>query len=136
MSKIKLWVDDIRNPKSFGKADWHWAKTVTEAIRVLDTMEVIEVSLDHDISHSIGVDEIVRPFPCGETFEPVARFLELLINSAGDIMFAYNFPNKFPVTLHTANPQGAEKMKNILGTRRFNVVVDMAMPCNRFEEEI
>lgn len=40
-----LWVDDLR-PAPHG---WLWAKTSTEAIRLLSTHSIVEMSLDHDL---------------------------------------------------------------------------------------
>ena len=80
---IKLWVDDIR-PAPEG---WHWAETVTEAIRILDTAEVTELSLDHDISYKVSIGHgDPRPFCSPETFEPVARFIAMMLRvDAGEL---------------------------------------------------
>jgi hypothetical protein len=46
VDEIKLWVDDIRpKPERFS----HWAKNYQEAICILKTKNVIELSLDHDL---------------------------------------------------------------------------------------
>jgi hypothetical protein len=102
---IKLWVDDLRNPDQFVGPGWHWAKTATEAIRILDDQTVDEVSLDHDITHAIlPGDEpkpslIYQPVCCPETFESVARFI------------AASLPvNSMVVRIHTANMDGQKKM--------------------------
>lgn len=113
---LKLYVDDLRKEP----AGWHRAKTVTEAIRILATREVSEVSIDHDISHRINMDSIARPFPCGETFEPVAWFL-----------WAIKF--KGPVTLHTANPIGAKKMAEILDLAGIVARIELGQPVNGLE---
>lgn len=135
---MNLWVDDLRNPDSFGRKGWHWARTVTEAIRVLDTMPVEEVSLDHDISHSIGIknSELYRPFPCGETFEPVARFIRVMCDPAMPRGMSLH-----TVRIHTANPVGVERMKEILTlpsshspAPSYSVNVEIGKPCNGLEE--
>jgi hypothetical protein len=53
---MKLWLDDERDPKDphiqkeFNSTpDMVWVKTVPEAITLLETGEVIEISLDHDL---------------------------------------------------------------------------------------
>lgn len=120
---IKLFVDDIREAPE----GWHCARTVTEAIRILDERDVSEVSLDHDISHAVGLDSVMKPYPCGETFEPVARFIALLHEEGG------TYPDV--VTIHTANPIGGEKMRAILERcDGITVEVQLGKPCNRFEE--
>lgn len=121
---IKLFIDDIRKSPS----GWTLARTVTEAIRILDTQYVTECSLDHDISHQVMMEDsrhnsiMSRPYPCNETFEPVARYL-------GATHFAG------PITLHTANPAGAERMRLILLDNGLtNVTVRLGRPANGLEE--
>lgn len=89
---IKLFVDDIRREWD----GWHKANTITDAIRILATVEVEIVSLDHDIQQSIPG---TRGF---ETFEPVARYIALM-------------PNRPEVQFHTGNPYGGKRMADILG---------------------
>jgi two-component sensor histidine kinase len=43
---MKLWLDDVREPPDLG---WTWVKTVTEAIRVMETGKVTHASLDHEL---------------------------------------------------------------------------------------
>ena len=128
---IKLWVDDLRNPEEFAGMDWHWAKTVTEAIRILDTMEVSEVSLDHDITHAILPGDaprpslIYQPVVCPETYEAVARFIARMPVS------------KMEIRIHTANPDGAAKMKAVLERAGWPIAsVKMAQPLKKVVEEI
>ena len=42
---MKLWLDDVRTPPE----GWVWAKTAQEAIDLLLTREIEEISLDHDL---------------------------------------------------------------------------------------
>jgi len=116
----RLWVDDLREPPE----GWTWTKTVTEAIRILATQDVTEVSLDHDISHVVKPKEWLNipqgievqnseaiyaiasrgtevPISCMETFEPVAWFL------------AYCPFGVRNVRIHTASPVAADRIKNI-----------------------
>jgi hypothetical protein len=46
---LKVWLDDVRAPEP----DWVWVKTPDAAIELLETGEVEEISLDHDL----GFDE-------------------------------------------------------------------------------
>jgi hypothetical protein len=113
---MKLYIDDLRKcPEG-----WVLARTVTEAIRLLANQAVEEVSLDHDISHRINMDSIARPFPCQETFEPVAWYLA-----------AAKFSG--PVTLHTANPIGARKMEAILTEAGIESRTILGQPVNGLE---
>lgn len=94
---LKLFVDDLREcPEG-----WHPARTVTEAVRVLATMPVAVISLDHDIEMQ---DYSGRRFNSMETFATVAFYLAVM--DPGDR------PKK--VFIHTANPDGAKKMDSIL----------------------
>lgn len=102
---IKLWVDDLRQPPP----GWHWVKTVTEAIRALDTFTVSEVSIDFDIEHTKdpkpGSGILIPLGKCTETFEPVARYLVAKTRWA-------NYPVR--VVVHTGNGDAADKMMKIL----------------------
>lgn len=115
---MKLWVDDIR-PAPEG---WVRAKTVTEAIRLIHTNPIEEVSLDHDISYKVSIGHgDARPFCAPETFEPVARFISVVRHY-----------NDLKITLHTANAVAAKKMADILSG--FDVMIKLSEPCNRWED--
>lgn len=50
-TQIRLWLDDIRDPVKFGRIGWHWAKTYDEAVKAFEEFDVIEASLDHDLTY-------------------------------------------------------------------------------------
>lgn len=100
---IKLFVDDLR-PAPEG---WVLVRTVTEAIRLIDTQEISDISLDHDISMKVSVNGEARPFKSEETFEPVARFLREKITTS------YK-GRRIRIILHSANQTGRENMERIL----------------------
>ena len=56
---VRLWLDDIRDPAHHGCIGWTWAKTAQEAIAILATGNVIEASLDHDltINQTLGMPD-------------------------------------------------------------------------------
>lgn len=97
---LRLYVDDIRRCPD----GWHLCRTITEAIRILATQEVSEISLDHDIAHykQIGEAGLSVAFDCNETYEAIAWYVALM-------------PNRPTVHFHTANPAGEQKMRAILG---------------------
>lgn len=99
---MRLYVDDIRRCPD----GWHLVRSVTEAIRILATMEVEEISLDHDIAHykQVGEAGLSVAFDCNETYEAVAWYLALMPSDKRPI-----------IHIHTANPVGEEKMRAILG---------------------
>ena len=87
---MKLFVDDIRNAPD---ESWSVARTNEQAVQALAMFQFAEVSLDHDMEGT------------PETFKPTAYFLGA----------KYTGSTKAPkITLHTANPDGASRMKNIL----------------------
>jgi hypothetical protein len=43
---MKVWLDDRRSPRD---PDWVWVKTPEETIELLQTGQVTELSLDHDL---------------------------------------------------------------------------------------
>ena len=99
---IKLFVDDYRMcPKG-----WHPAKTVTDAIRILATVAVDEVSLDHDI-----IARCNRHTWDNETFFTVAYYLALM-----------PLETRPKIRIHTGNiPQG-RKMAELLGLEYDNYI--------------
>lgn len=101
---IKLWVDDIREAPDH---TWMVARTIGSAVNAIamfgKQMEVI--SLDHDISHQITTTTRSSPYPCEETFTPVAWFIAL---------FYRNLPTMPEVVMHTSNLKGGENMQAII----------------------
>lgn len=127
---MKLYIDDLR-PCPEG---WTLARTVTEAIRILATQDVTEVSIDHDISHAIALNlspdrslkGIVRPYPCGETFEPVAYFLR---EKYGKL----TIPERPKITIHSANAIGANRIQQILHSAGLECTIELGKPVNGLE---
>lgn len=125
---MKLFVDDIRNPPD---DTWMLARTVTSAIHALSMFEFDEISLDHDISHQVVVGALSRPYPCDETFQPVAHYIALKYNLS-------RLPGSSIVplvTLHTSNPVGASEMEQIL-LPHVNVQHKHFGAANRLEMEV
>lgn len=46
-----LWFDDIRKPPSDSDYNlhWHWARTIDDAKLIMNTVEIVSASLDHDL---------------------------------------------------------------------------------------
>lgn len=128
---MKLWIDDIRNAPD---ESWTVARTVTSAIRALRMFntEITEVSLDHDISHQVTIGSLGRPYPCEETFLPVAMYMALVIDSTLDA----RVPWRPIVSIHTSNPQGGKEMAMILAQEGIKAkIVPMGLT-NRLEMEL
>lgn len=110
---MKLYVDDIRGAPD---STWLVARTVSEAVRYISKFDFDEISLDHDISHyPVRAEDVTvdtDTYACDETFQPVAYY----------IAAKYGGKEWWPkVTMHTANPRGAQEMKYILR--------DVGIPC-------
>jgi hypothetical protein len=85
---MRVWLDDIRPlPRDYDT----WIKTAEEAIRLLETGLVTNISLDHDLG-----DESVA------TGYSVALFLE-------EQAFLNNIP-RVKWNIHSANPVGVQNM--------------------------
>lgn len=94
---LRLFVDDQRwCPKG-----WIQAKSVTEAIRILATQPVDEVSLDHDIV-DLGLSHFSSPMFSEESFFAVAYYIALM-------------KYKPKVRIHTANIHKGYEMAKVLG---------------------
>jgi hypothetical protein len=87
-SSIKLFLDDIHNPPD---SSWTLARTAKEAISILSSNNVIELSLDHDLND--GDDGIA-----------VAKFLE-------EQAYYDKLNPILKINLHTDNPVGRNNMK-------------------------
>ena len=119
----RLYIDDIRNPPN---DDWIITRTITGAIRVLATMEVDTISLDHDISHQVSVDGHSRPFACLENFSAVCYFI-------GEKYKGLTPPK---IILHTSNPVGAQRMRHILESYGLKSEYQPGKPVNLLDLEM
>lgn len=127
---MKLWVDDIRNAPD---ESWTVARTVSSAIRALAMFDFDEVSLDHDISHQVAVGPNSRPFPCDETFLPVAYYLAL--------KYGYEKMPGSPrlplITIHSSNVVAGEEMRRVMNDAGCNRIEHKPMGItNRLEQEV
>lgn len=88
--KLCLFVDDIRK---LPDDTWQLARNISEAIRAINMFDFDIISLDHDIEGS------------RETFDVVGLFLAEKYR---------NKTTKPKIIIHTANPVGRQRFKNIL----------------------
>jgi hypothetical protein len=95
---MKLYVDDIRRcPEG-----WEIARTNAQAIRILASQEVEEISIDHDICVYIRKNHIIQTID--DNFTPIAYYIS--------VMPIERRPKK--ITIHSANAWGAKNIKAIL----------------------
>lgn len=129
---MKLYVDDIRDAPD---SSWTLVRTISEAIRCIAFFQndITEISLDHDISAEVMVNGVYRPFPTEETFQPVAYFIGIIYKDramakevgAKITCLSGDCPERIggecrhgmipKITIHSANPIGAESMEYALG---------------------
>jgi hypothetical protein len=98
---MKLWLDDVRAPWKFGYIGWTWAKTYDEAISYLQTGNVTEASLDHDLSFEDQMGQEHGGFK-EKTGYDVICWME-----ANDVWPKY-------VECHSANPWGRERIQQVI----------------------
>lgn len=97
---MKLWIDDIRDPKAYGWENSFWAKDARTAMRVIKTGIVSDVSFDHDLGEKGG-----SGYDCAALFE------ELCV--AGKIQCP-------TCRIHSSNPVGRHRIEQAMysATRR------------------
>lgn len=97
--KIKVWLDDLRDPADYGCPDHVWIKDPLEAIQLITANLVISISFDHDL----GVFDAYGKEITGNS---VAKVIEE--------MAFFNRLKEFPAwNVHSANPEGE---RNIVAT--------------------
>ncbi len=121
---MKIYVDDIRTSPD---DSWNICRTALSAVSALDMFweQIVEITLDHDISHQIVMGEMSRPFACPETFEIVARHVALLKKLHVEWSPA--------VSIHTSNPAGAERMRLLLEEVGIIPSITRSVGANRLE---
>lgn len=137
---MKLWVDDIRNAPD---DSWSVARSVDSAISFISQFgdQVTEISLDHDISHQVGMGELSRPYPCVETFTAVARYIAEKWWRNRDVpeMTGIGVARTLAcpkITVHSSNPMGAANIKFILDASGIPSTYKPVGIANRLEQEI
>lgn len=93
MSGVRLWLDDLR-PAPKG---WNWCRTATEAIDMLKTSGVLELSLDHDL----GDDKL------GTGYTVALWLEEKAYEGKWEVI-----PST--IRVHSANPVGAARIHQAL----------------------
>jgi hypothetical protein len=91
MNEIRLWLDDVR---AMPPRYTHWAKTASQAIKLLETGKVTECSLDHDLGNQV------------ETGYDVAKWIEYHAHDG-------TLP-KIRCKVHSQNVVGAKNIKMAL----------------------
>lgn len=99
-NELKVWLDDVR-PAPPG---WTHVKTAEEAITLLDTEEVVELSLDHDLGSCRACDR-QQAFNCphnGTGWDVV----DWMVRNR-------KWPKRKP-QVHSMNPPAADRMRKAI----------------------
>lgn len=103
-NKLRLWLDDKRDPGKFGREDWLWAMTAAEAIQAFRRGDIECASLDHDLTDR----QMVLGGCC-------ARIEDDGVMSGYDvILWLEQHPEYWPkggVQVHSQNPAGRARME-------------------------
>lgn len=100
---MKLWHDDCRRPPD---DSWVWARTNDEAKKFLETGQVVEASLDHDL----GLHEVDPDLPDADLYAGSAE-------DNGFMLVRWMCENDLippTITVHSWNPDGARRMAQLL----------------------
>lgn len=134
---MKLYIDDIRNAPD---DSWVVARTVQTAIKAIHQFgsDLTEISFDHDISHQVSIGSGSRPIPCGETFQSVAHYLGLAYENLEKLCASHGNGARDHdwdpiITIHSANPVGAQEIQHILGGYGLESTIEQLPPANRLE---
>lgn len=104
---MKLWLDDIRDPKAYGHKGWVWVKTAEQAVKKFRTGKVTEASLDHDLTE----EQMEKGGMYGSVYEDGQR-------SGYDVVcWLEEHPEFWPkngVKVHSANPAGRQRMQQVI----------------------
>lgn len=83
---MKLWIDDLRDPPD---DSWVIARNSIDAIKILDTRQVEEVSFDHDLGGDDTSRSVVLLLAALDYWPPICR-------------------------VHTANPVGRQYLEGVI----------------------
>lgn len=121
---MNLWLDDERNPARFGCLGWTWVKTAAEAIELIRTQSIEQMSLDHDLGlcdDCFGADTEEKIKVVRENLirnDGMASYCACPHNGTGYDVVCWmeehgHWPKEKP-TVHSANPVGARRMQVVI----------------------
>lgn len=114
---MRLWLDDVRDPKLNGAIGFDWAKDYGEAITYLQTGEVTFASLDHDIGACKECTDAM--FHVGDMKSPETTFFNRCphAKSGYDVVLWMEQNDVWPpdgVRVHSMNPVGKQRMEQVI----------------------
>jgi len=78
---IRLWIDDLRDPKQYKEPSAVWVKNYVDAIKQIDTGSVVWVSFDHDLGEDKSGYDIAKYIEEG-VFNGIIPYPEWKVHSA------------------------------------------------------
>jgi hypothetical protein len=114
---MKLWLDDIRDPKQYGCMDYLWVKNYDEAVAALKLGNITFASLDHDIGACDDCTKSLKHIGDMNTWETT------FFNHCSHAKSGYNLicwveeNDAWPidgVRIHSMNPSGKAKMESVV----------------------
>lgn len=114
---MKLWLDDVRDPRQYGFFDMYWAKNYDEAIAALKLGEITFASLDHDIG---ACNKCVSSLQhIGDMLTPETTFFNRCPHekSGYDVVVFMEENDLFPINgvrVHSMNPVGKVRMNQVI----------------------
>lgn len=116
MNKVKLWVDDERDPVKFtGEDDWLWAKTYDQAIDALNQYSFEIISLDNDL----GMNE--EDNDDGYQGRHVFIFIEQLLFECNEKVSELK-----EVRVHSSNPVAVREIMSTKDNMRFRFNIQVS----------
>lgn len=105
--KIRLWLDDVRDPYKFDHVGYHWYKTADEAIEAFKENEVLFASLDHDLTD----EQMIRGGYLGQVY------IDGFKSGYDVVQWLSQNREYWPVSgvqVHSANPAGKQRMEQVI----------------------
>jgi hypothetical protein len=83
---MQLYLDDLRDPKEWGRPDALWVKTAEEAIAVLRDGKVTFISFDHDLGTELDGHDVASEIErlVYENLIPLPEWFVHSANSVGE----------------------------------------------------
>ena len=112
MKDIQIWYDDIRRPP-YPEDEWVWVRTTKAAIAAFELLKdrIEVISLDHDMgleNEDPDQDSAIylKHYNAGLQEDNGVKLVEWMIEN--------NVGREAIITIHSWNPDGAKRMKQLL----------------------
>lgn len=132
---MKVWLDDVRKPP----VGWEWAKTAEQAIALVQSGDVTEISLDHDLEpehYRVLIESADPNDPNSQAYVTLGGPVEVdeVATTSDRTGYAVCLwmaeHNVWPpiVRIHSASAPGRERMKSVVQRYGGDAVTLIMMP--------